>query len=73
VNLEDVFESADDRDFYLKVPKFDERKENDGKEVFEGFKKKLSQCTSKEVADGMAEEFFRIASKQNRKLLVDGF
>lgn len=69
----EVFETDEDRDFYLKIPSFEESKENNkpDKDRFDLFKKKLMQISTKEAADSLAEEFLKIGTKQNIKLLID--
>ena len=72
-NPYEVFECDEDREFYLKLVKFDESREENkaDKDRFDLFKKKLVQVSSKETADQISEEFIKIATKQNRKNLVD--
>lgn len=67
----DIFESDEDRSFYLKLPVFEEVKEvKEIKDKFDTFKKKLNTCNSREGADQLAEEFFRMANKNNRKSFI---
>ncbi|CAG9313671.1 UPF2 [Blepharisma stoltei] len=74
VIIENIFDSEEEKNFYLKLPIFEERKNKeehkDLKAEFETFKKKFGQCVSKEEADTLAEEFLHIANKSNRKALV---
>jgi MIF4G domain len=72
INPAEIFDFDEDRDFYLNFPAIEENKEHNYiQDKFEGFKKKLHQCSSKEIADQLAEEFVKIANKKHRKDLVD--
>lgn len=71
-NPMELFESEEDKDFYLKLMNIEEAKEvvKEQKDSFEVFKKRLIQCTAKDLADQLADEFLKIANKQNRKSLI---
>lgn len=73
VNPSEIFECDEDREFYLNLPVLEENKEHnkDIKDRFEVFRKKLSTCASKNLADHMAEDFIKISNKKNRKDLID--
>ena len=73
INPNDIFETDEDREFYLNLPVLEESKERnkDIRDKFDLFKKKLMVCGSIELADHLAEDFGKIANKQNRKDLMD--
>lgn len=75
LNIDNVFENEEDKDFYLNLPDYINKKNKeehkDLKADFDIFKKKFNQCISKQDADCLAEEFLHIANRLNREAIVN--
>mgnify|MGYP000246854071 FL=1 len=69
VDLNQVFESTEDKDFYLNLPEIYQKKQPET--TWEDFRKQLIQCVSKEMVDELCEAFLTVSNKHNRKALID--